>query len=255
MSTCRNFLTVLAAGAAVWCFSYACTGGDLLWCSVGTIASALTAAAINRRANLREADRWTVAFLFGISFMFVGGFIGKALYLTGPALLLGVSALVAGAVGLLTAYFCSKSERNYTFTARTLPLAAFVCAFLMPVEMAVNTKHKAATLKESANLVQRYGLSAFHKVDTNGDGVLTGEELDAYLASNALNEQEACYLSMIRAEMEEVGHVTSSDTNTVGHDDGDGNKIYVPVTTNTYGVSREDLISFPDRIEHKYRNW
>lgn len=256
MSTGRTILTTLLAALAVWCFSSACTGSDLLLYSLGTLVSTLLAAAVNRRVTLKDINVWFVAFLIGTTFMFAGGTLANFVYLSGPlVLLLSTGALAAMTSGVV-AWYCREHPQNFTFTARTLPLAVFAFTWLMPVEMAVNTKQKAMQLRESANLVQRYGLAAFHKVDQDGDGKLTVQEIDSALQDGkSLNAQEAQYLALISTEIEEVGHITSSQTSAVEQDDGEGNKIRHLVTRHTYGVNRDDLISYPDRLEAKYRNW
>ncbi|MBY0548634.1 MAG: hypothetical protein K2W95_15290 [Candidatus Obscuribacterales bacterium] len=256
MSTGRTILTTLLAALAVWCFSSACTGGDLLVYSLGTLVSTLLAAAVNRRATFKDISVWFVAFLIGTAFMFAGGTLANFVYLSGPLVLLLSTGTLAALTGGVVAWYCRQHPQNFTFTARTLPLAVFAFTWLMPVEMAVNTKQKATQLRETANLVQRHGLAAFYKVDADGDGTLTVQEIDSALQGNkSLNPQETEYLSLIRAEIAEVGHVTSSHSSAFDQDDGEGNKIHHLITTHTFGVNRDDLISYPDRLEAKYRNW
>lgn len=136
----------------------------------------------------------------------------------------------------------------------------FATGFAPALYLVLTGKKTAEYLRQIAPVVKKIGLASFAEADQNGDGTLTTKELAIALEQLSVDPRDRRrILKHIHDEISEVGHVIDSYTTTgfifIAQPKGGGMMVPTTTTHYVYGVSRNDLESYPDRIIHKYRRW
>lgn len=98
-------------------------------------------------------------------------------------------------------------------------------------------------------------LNRFDALDTDKDGLLTDEELAA-ASQIAGNPDEINFFAYARSYKDRIGHVigTASHLETWVIPNGHGTRSLRRVYRNIYGISKDDLSTYPDRIKAEFGN-
>lgn len=170
----------------------------------------------------------------------------------------------SGAILGFGTYFMVDIDYSYRAYAESAGYVSGVIGFatgLIPALHLVLTGGKwAEYLRQIAPVVKEIGLASFAETDLDGNGTLTTKELAITLEKLSVDPRDRRrILRHIHDEISEVGHVIDSYTTTgfifIANPKGGGMMVPTTTTHYVYGVSREDLESYPERIIHKYRRW
>jgi hypothetical protein len=107
---------------------------------------------------------------------------------------------------------------------------------------------------EMAPKVQAFALQHFDEIDADHDGIITDGDIKQTI--ECFSGAERDLLVHMREQQSEVGHAISSfiTTSTYLLPFGD---VWVPQEQSAadyvYGISRDDLIGYPDRVTKKYK--
>jgi hypothetical protein len=107
---------------------------------------------------------------------------------------------------------------------------------------------------EMAPKVRAFALQHFDEIDDDHDGIITDGDMKQAIKRFSGEEREL--LVFMRKQQSEVGHAISSyiTTSTYLLPFGD---VWVPQEQSAadyvYGISRDDLIGYPDRVTKKYK--
>jgi hypothetical protein len=122
----------------------------------------------------------------------------------------------------------------------------YVCALLEDA--------RRLKILEMAPNVRAFALQHFDEIDADHDGIIT--EGDMKQSIECFSGAERALLVHMQEHQSEVGHAISSfiSTSTYLLPFGD---VWVPHEQNAadyvYGISRDDLIGYPDRVTKKYK--
>ncbi len=123
---------------------------------------------------------------------------------------------------------------------------------------------ETVSLEINAPLARDYAISRFaDELDVDHTGTLTTDSLKAAAAAPSVSREHQALIELLRAQINIVGHVTGSYTTQVpitttiscGTNCSIPVTNYVDSTTYSYGISRDDLPSFPERIHAKWEKW
>ncbi len=138
-------------------------------------------------------------------------------------------------------------------------IAAAVCTLVLPINTLINGHKEASFHREIAPKLQSFVLIHFDEIDADHDGTITDGEMTQALKQLRLSGEERNLLAYMRAQQSDVGHVTSSYTQTtwVWISTGNGGGYMSPIITThyVYGINRDDLTGYPDRMTEKYKKW
>lgn len=112
------------------------------------------------------------------------------------------------------------------------------------------------TAKDLAPTVKEFGLNRFDDLDRDRDGMISEGELHDSARSPSFSEDERRLILHMESYRSWIGHVVRTETrdtvDLIPMPDGNGGFWYMPVpSTETYyyyGISREDLKTYPDRL-------
>jgi hypothetical protein len=157
-------------------------------------------------------------------------------------------------LGLMT--FDMEWDESLTTVKKSI-LAACI-SFMMtfyPVAYTIDNGHQHAVyLRSMAVPTQEFGTGRFAAIDTDDNGVLTTEEMDAADRSLSLNERERQLLQHMNSQRSEIGHEIGSNTTYVWISTGKGGYLS-PIIVSIYGISAPDLNSYPARLTEKWKRW
>lgn len=108
-------------------------------------------------------------------------------------------------------------------------------------------------LVHMAPRVLAYGLDHFQELDANDDGIITKEDLEELPKGTSTDGSEL--REHIASNLDEIGHVVDSDISTTFVYTGGPSTLPITYTHCRYGVSREDLQTYPERVRKKYQSW
>jgi hypothetical protein len=135
------------------------------------------------------------------------------------------------------------------------------CAALIfsPVGSDLIHGHEIASyMRQMAPEVQSVLTQKFDALHSDDHADLTDADLALALANMPLSENERAVLTLARSELSEIGHVTGSYTTYITTTVMAG-KVPIttttPVTMHTYGINRDDLAMYPERVQKKYELW
>lgn len=100
--------------------------------------------------------------------------------------------------------------------------------------------------------VQAYTLDHFRELDFDGDGVITRADLEALAKCRSAEECEL--REHIANNLDEIGHVVDSYVS-YGLVPIGGSVFPTTITHCRWGISREDLPTYPERVRAKYSSW
>ncbi len=150
----------------------------------------------------------------------------------GPYSALITACVIAGIVVGLS-FFALRGKREEFWmgiaTAAGVPLATWF--IFVPIG-----EQKWQEQVTMADEVAEYGLKHFPLLDTDENGEVSDSELKACLDNANLGEPDRKYVSHMRGHASVLGHVNGSQW--VGE-----------VAVNTYGISRDDLVTYKARTE------
>ena len=135
---------------------------------------------------------------------------------------------------------------------------AVVCIAICPIYTLLTGGTRAQFLRDMAPRVQPFVERYFAAIDSDGNGVITEEELKKAVKSLGLDSEEMTTLKHIKDELSEIGHVISTYTTTtlVWTPIGKGGMMIPRTTThNVYGITVEDLPGYQPRVIEKYKHW
>jgi hypothetical protein len=135
---------------------------------------------------------------------------------------------------------------------------AAVCIAICPIHILLTGRSRAQFLRDMAPRVQPFVERYFAAIDSDGNGVITEEELKKAVKSLGLDSEEMTTLKHIKDELSEIGHVISTYTTTTlaWTPMGTGGMMLPRTTThNVYGISAEDLPGYQPRVIEKYKHW
>lgn len=135
---------------------------------------------------------------------------------------------------------------------------AVVCIAICPIHTLLTGGTRAQFLRDMAPRVQPFVERYFAAIDSDGNGVITEEELKKAVKSLGLDSEEMTTLKHIKDELSEIGHVISTYTTTtlVWTPIGKGGMMLPRTTThNVYGITAEDLPGYQPRVIEKYKHW
>jgi len=135
---------------------------------------------------------------------------------------------------------------------------AVVCIAICPIHTLLTGGTRAQFLRDMAPRVQPFVERYFAAIDSDGNGVITEEELKKAVKSLGLDSEEMTTLKHIKDELSEIGHVISTYTTTtlVWTPIGKGGMMIPRTTThNVYGITAEDLPGYQPRVIEKYKHW
>lgn len=136
--------------------------------------------------------------------------------------------------------------------------AAAICTAIAPVHTLLTGRSRAQFLRDMAPRVLLLAERYFAAIDSDGNGVITDEELKKALKGLGLDSEERAVLKHIKDELSEIGHVirTYTTTTLVWTPIGKGGMMLPRTTThNVYGISSQDLPGYPARVFEKYKHW
>lgn len=185
----------------------------------------------------------------------------------GNSVLFGLSVVLTlfiVVVALLCACFIwlaceSGSARTGSFV---IIITGCVCACVPSVHAIRQANQQAAFHRSMTEKMQAFALSRFDEIDANHDGTITDEELGQAIERLPLSDDEREALEYMKAKQSDIGHVLSHTTTTkaaagcVGTGSG---LIMVPLSTTehvyVYGISRDEITEYGDRVTRKYKQW
>ena len=207
----------------------------------------------------------TLAAFYFLAYWF-GDLVADQSFSGGFWIVLACSIIAATATTWIVHWFDSElmeapihTQRYPFFTARVTAAAALAITLIVPVQTLYNGHAQAAYVRSIASDVAEFGQSNFNEIDTDKSGILTAGELLAVLKSGAFRGAKSVeYLIHMHSSLLDVGHVISTEyiPTVILVPVGDGfTQIPSSVPSYTYGISRDDLNSYPARAKHKYRRW
>jgi len=174
------------------------------------------------------------AILAGIA----GGAIGSAISLVFQSRrrCTYASGILVGA-GLIATLFPGVrfAEAGYAVAAALVVL--LVCSMV--------SRHSLRRSMQFAPLLRDYGLKHFKRLDLGGDGYLTREDLEVALLDAELSAEDRKLIKRLAWDLCVAGQVVDT---TVSVSPASGTVVHYE----HYGVSREDLQTYPQRIAERY---
>ena len=197
----------------------------------------------------------TIVALFGAPSMFMRDFGRQrgpeSLWLSGLFACLALSVLGAF-FGFLAGMMIDLQFRLYDNTNIWLGAVAgagsyFAVEAIIAAFSAKGIAKGIRLQKQIAPAVAEYAMKRFASIIDVGSGVIKVQDLTDDSANSELLDQLRLYHS-------EIGHVIDSYTTTSFIMAG---KVMVPTTVThyVYGVSKEDLLSYPGRVASDYSRW
>lgn len=163
--------------------------------------------------------------------------------------------LLGGFIGSATAaifgFFLLTVTTNPTSILVPLHIAV---GMLVPIasvnKKAVNARGEC----ERAPIIARTGIKLFDTLDTDNNGILCAGDLRNAVI---IEENDIGAVAYMQQHLSNIGHVIGSRRELVvelgAPPDRPGSKTFV--TINTYGISKDDLQTFPERVRERYKNW
>jgi hypothetical protein len=160
---------------------------------------------------------------------------------------------------MMTQSSYESERRKAKMGARLIAALAAVAAFFEPGGMLAHGHHQAIYMRAMAPKVSSFGSDIFDKVDRLNSGTITDSDLKEALKQLELTSEQRQLLKFMENHLPEVGHVTSSYTNTsiawISTGNGGGMLSTIVTTAYTFGISPSDLKTYPDRVKETYRRW
>lgn len=203
-----------------------------------------------------------LAVLLALAFI-VGGLAASSVA-GGAASVLGWGLLVTVLMTAFCAFMgfmvCAMSEYgDQRVGAIVVAALAAIATFAMPARTLMNGASDARLHREWSVKAQAFGQQNFDAIDTDGSGMIVDAELASAVQRLRLTGEERELLIYLRAQQGEAGHVIDSHSSTtliwIGNGRGGGHFSPVTTTTYVYGITRQDLEGYPQRVQHKWRKW
>jgi hypothetical protein len=133
-------------------------------------------------------------------------------------------------------------------------------AFWHPAALLLNGHELAAQLRQKAPEVSKFGLEHFRQIDTNGDGIITSDEMAQAQKHLQLSNDDRALLSIMQSRVDEIGHAISTERTPVYTSVPFGNGVNMPVysgdtVSHTYGIDKDDLEHYPQRVAFQWEKW
>jgi hypothetical protein len=124
-------------------------------------------------------------------------------------------------------------------------VASAVAAYSVLTYGAHRRKH-LGKLKETAPDLQGFVLRFFDQLDSDGDGVISLSDLTVYFDKRGVisDPAQAELLQILDHNHSRIGHVTGTGAVVAG--------IHGATVYNIYGVSRDDILSWPERASRDF---
>ncbi len=201
---------------------------------------------------------WLSIVALMLAFAFLIGFAGAdAAVEGGPTMFLAggflLSLLVAYQNGLFMRLFLDSVFETLT-TQRAIAvgfgLLSFLIAFVPVVINRETLKRETKHIRESSLIAQQHVLRLFEKFDSNADGTVTSDDLDKAETNTDLSKTDRSFASAVKNKLSDLGHETARTTSIIPCGISS-----CPVTTIHYGITKNDLETYPKRMIDRYRNW
>ncbi len=197
---------------------------------------------------------------------FLGGSLGAHLGSAGGPTSFLLGGIIGSAISAGIAYFLASlitdtlcnSETVQRVTSLGFALLCFAAGLYDPITGVANTFRTAAYLRDAAPVMKQEGLEQFKAIDSDGNSVLTEQELNSALQNSNLNDRSKSAVKDLRSYLSEVGHVINKRSYPVTSIIMCG-KTCIPTTTihtdYTYGINTSDLESYPAKVKDTYKSW
>jgi hypothetical protein len=149
---------------------------------------------------------------------------------------------VAAAGGLVCGLYGKELGLSFLAAAAGLTLAlAAVCRYSARYQEVFEVR------VEMAPAVANYLLGHFDDLDSDGDGLIKKVDLMMALDRGSFYYEDMLLLTVALRDIDLIGHVVDASHVSMPAMYGGGGTV-VP----HYGISRQDLVTYPDRIERKF---
>ncbi len=152
------------------------------------------------------------------------------------------------AIDVFSIATCSE-DRNKVI-ACAVSAILFVVSMTFPIMSFHGMRARAVDLIENSNSLQQTALTFFYKVDADNNGTITDQELEQAINTSRLSPKEISIANDIKDRKPEVGHVIDQQTHVMP-----AGKTCMVYTTYTYGITSQDLDTYPSRIRDRYKHW
>jgi hypothetical protein len=133
----------------------------------------------------------------------------------------------------------------------------------VPATMLWDGHAERAHLEAQAPLARDFAIRHFDELDRDHTGIITDGNLGAAEEDPRFTENEHALAHVLKTQIDLAGHVISSHQTWVPITTiiSCGNGCTMPITNNVemtvyvYGISRDDLSGFPDRVHQKWQKW
>jgi hypothetical protein len=193
------------------------------------------------------------------------GGMAASSFTAGPATLVVctvIAVVVMGAVGAWIGYmWWDMADLGKPVIGLIIIGAlAVVCTVFLPANQLINGHDIAALHREQAPRVQSFALHHFDEIAIDHTETITDGMMEQAIDHANLSAADHDLLVYMREQQSEVGHVIGSyeTTTYVWISTGTNGSGYMsPITTTTYiyGINRNDLDSYPERVAELYSKW